>query len=496
MSTFPRINNLCCNRLLSKKAWAVYLAITVLAFVLLAGLTHRSPAGPISNGVLAQVSSEHPVYSETLANELLELMFPRSVRPSSTAAALDNPRIIERWRTVEDSVTQQTEVQLPTRMGNRPVHFAILPIESYWMIAGESDERALALLKVDRVDRLNSLLEKLGNSKQLYRSTLEKALLQRDLFHIESVFVSARLRLKEDTARLTCDRIIAQLSTIIRRQLLLTVEELAELKTEAARRSSLEDFHSSVPVSRDQNYLPVRVVADDETWWPLNFHLKYHVHYGKYRGRSFFKTYGRVPGMSHDAFRDYWHTIATKYGSTANTDNSLPKLPSGSEFLLIRTMGVIIQDGTIADSDVIEEVVIRRFLTKAMEFDPKTSDYRGTQHFQYIMDRALCLSNPDRPGLRRIADDDPAYLGFFAGAPDFQTSWNEHMTTARFNCIICHSESQYGAPTVFSLGFEEVRHPEYLFDGHPFAFPDEQSGRTRLKTEEFQTLWNAIHVDE
>jgi hypothetical protein len=98
-----------------------------------------------------------------------------------------------------------------------------------------------------------------------------------------------------------------------------------------------------------------------------------------------------------------------------------------------------------------EEVTIRRLKYATERVDYSSSDFRGTQFFQYKLSRALVRKNPASLGLRRIRDDDWQFYGFYGDVPDRGNSYSDAVTTMRGNCIACHSELFYGLNTVFSF---------------------------------------------
>jgi hypothetical protein len=156
-----------------------------------------------------------------------------------------------------------------------------------------------------------------------------------------------------------------------------------------------------------------------------------------------------VPGMEEADLFDYWAKVTRRFGMSVTVSAAVPRLPAGTQTVLLRTFGVFLDDGSYADSRIPEEVLVRIFKYSEAKLDPDTSDGLGTLHYQYKLRRHRLLRDPASLGLCRIHDTDGQFYGFFAEVPE--TSSTEHLTTMRANCISCHSEVLYGPSTIFSL---------------------------------------------
>ncbi len=471
--------------------FATLASVLVIGYYLYSGF-----ASPRNQGRSLAASNSFSQRSQTIyqndsANSIVHLMYPSKALPSGIAKVVHDPTLTTSWKSLDDTFEFHDAVQLPSLVPVVEIQFPAMPLESFGLMVVTNAERAESFMRTQVASQVQTLAGKLNSSRFLEESLLEKAFLQRDLLQTYTVFVCSLTHLKEPELIAKAKRVVSDLSPVLRK-LLLDPAELAQLENIRRQHRNISRFRQDAALDTAADYLPARVVEDDDTWWSVDFRLKYNVHYGKYRGRSFIHIYARIPGMSHQKFRELWYLTATRLGAVSNAQPGLSTLPEGSEMMLVRTMGVLAQDLTMADSGIVEEVLIRGFRTRRAEFHPTSSDFRGTVHFQYLLDRSRYLSEPQDIGLVRIHDDSPSYVGFFPCAPDVDTSMNEFLIPSRFNCINCHSETLHGTPTVFSLGFEEVTNPVHVYDGHPFASFDDPTGRIRLATDEIRTLQESI----
>jgi len=197
------------------------------------------------------------------------------------------------------------------------------------------------------------------------------------------------------------------------------------------------------------DYLPPVVFAPSANWHELPSDEEPGLHYQAYGGRNFTRVFMMVPGMGEAAFFEYWAKVTRRFGMNVTVSAAVPRLPPGTQTVLLRTFGVFLDDGSYADSRIPEEVLVRVFKYQDATLDPQTSDGLGTLHYQYKLRRDVLLKDPASLGLRRIHDADGQFYGFFAEVPEINST--EHLTTMRANCISCHSEVLYGASTIFSL---------------------------------------------
>lgn len=156
--------------------------------------------------------------------------------------------------------------------------------------------------------------------------------------------------------------------------------------------------------------------------------------------------------------------------------------------MLVRTMGILLDDMSLCDSGIIEEVLIRAFSRSEATFDRESSDFRGTYHRQYLLERHRLLSDVESLWLVRIGDNSPTYLGNYSSCPDEHVNTGEYRTLSRMNCVSCHSETYYGSSTVFSFGLKAV--PDWLaqFNDNPIVRPVGPGKRVTPISEIFRIL--------
>lgn len=241
---------------------------------------------------------------------------------------------------------------------------------------------------------------------------LEKALAQRDAVQAYGLLVSAAISELDEETRLMATRIEGSLVTLVR-SLLLTKVDYRQLRSELPKK--IPRRFSSVPSDQlADSYLPLRAIARDDSWLEIHGGPDAFRHYTSYGGRSFIKIYMRAPALANDQIEDLWRLLFRKYGRDLHVTGVDQATPVGLETMLVRTFGVFLEDGSFLDSTWPEEVTIRRLKHPAERIDAASSDFRGTQFFQYKLSRSLAVKDPASLGLRRVLDDDKQFFGFFA----------------------------------------------------------------------------------
>ena len=349
------------------------------------------------------------------------------------------------------------------------------PIESqYWWsihtpVGAEQFIRGLAL----------TLKPELSGNRQPdlpdHRAVLAKALAQRDMVHTYGLLAAAANTTSDPETRMLATR-LERLLVIVIGSLLLTENELRELRSLLPKQ--VPNRFATVPADNlSASYLPARVIAEDDSWMEIPNGGEPFRHFTSYGGRSFIKIYVRTAQLTTKQIADLWRSLFRRYGEDLHITGIDEATPPGFETLLVRTFGVFLVGGEFADSMWPEEVTIRRLKYATERVDYSSSDFRGTQFFQYKLSRSLVRENPASLGLRRIRDDDWQFYGFYGDVPDRGNSYSDTVTTMRGNCIACHSELFYGLNTVFS--FE--RNPDTA------AKPRSQS-QSGSKSEELEIL--------
>lgn len=280
-------------------------------------------------------------------------------------------------------------------------------------------------------------------------TVLEKALAQRDIVHTYGLLAAATGAAFDEETRIPAARLESLLVTIVR-SLLLTEREYLHLRSLLPKKPP--GRFSTVPGNTlADSYLPSRVIAEDDSWMEIPGGGEPFRHFASYGGRSFIKIYVRAPQLTDDQIAELWRSLFRKYGEDLHITGIEETTPAELETMLVRTFGVFLKGGSYKDSRWPEEVTIRRFKYSTERIDYSSSDFRGTQFFQYKLSRSLVSKDSASLGLRRVQDDDWQFYGFFGDVPDRGNSYSDAVTTMRGNCIACHSELFYGLNTIFSF---------------------------------------------
>jgi hypothetical protein len=438
-------------------------------------------AAALALGLSACGRTEPPPPAETLytfhreADALLGLFFPRMVRVAGHTAAYASRTAVPRFQSLDESIMNHHIASSET-ISNAPVDWDRGPdhLESSWLhritgeegcsqlLAGASDAERLAR------DFLRGPLR--------FRSVVEKAFFQRDLYQMGSLLLEASAASASDPARRALEA-IADLLVSLR----LGEDEYSELVRLRSLASGPGGTTQLNAYDLSRDYLPKRVFSADERWIEIPFAPDETRHFRSYRGRSFFKVYLSAPGWNAEKLRTYWDEIHAKFGVGTAHFGPVPRLPAGTEVLLIRSFGVHLRTGEYVDSGFPEEVILRAFRFEMPELDPGSSDYRGTYLYQYKTRRSRLFSDPSGLGLTRIRDDDPSFFGFYGDSPDETIGVPPKLTTMRNSCISCHSEMYYGIQTVFSLARARPRGNILLPRSDGLLVPASGLGRFRLR---------------
>jgi hypothetical protein len=286
------------------------------------------------------------------------------------------------------------------------------------------------------------------------RSALDVALAQRDVVQAYGLVRAATAATSDAHLKGLATKIEATLIEIARR-LLFTNEQAEKLRAALPGRIGAP-FSTVAAESLAVSYLPLRVIAEDTSWMEIQGGGAPFRHFVSYGGRSFIRVYIRSPGLRNEELQRLWRSLYRSYGKDLHITGVKEQTPAGLETMLIRTFGVFLEDGRYEDTGWPEEVILRRFKYSTDRVDPSSSDFRGTQFFQYKLDRSLLRKSPSSLGLRRVYDDDWQFYGFFGDVPDRGNSYSDAVTTMRSNCIACHSELFYGLSTIFSFERDPV----------------------------------------
>lgn len=399
----------------------------------------------------AGARSEKIYHFDDRANTLLEVFFPRRLKPTLILRSYLWPRDPPAIPDLDAVMLLSQHCELPSFVKPMELEIPADHLESYWLSLTKRNGRAETLLRLLQERKTEKVMRTLTDSDPKFRSVLEKALFQRDLFQIYGILETSVQLCEQPALR---DYGQALLREVVRLwpKTNLSSAEFEALRGAVPTRVERQHFSAEHDFDLERDYLPDRVLGPEQGWYPLPLYQEQMQHFLVYQGRSFFHIFMKTPGWNESEFQAYWRRADEALGEKMSLTGKVDPLPAGTETLLVRTFGVFLADGAYADSGFPEEVLLRIFKYDAPRLDKSTSDYRGTLAYQYKMERGALQADVSSLGLRRIRDDSPSFLGFFTEVPDSShTQFGDPLSTMRFNCILCHSTVRYGAGTVFSL---------------------------------------------
>jgi hypothetical protein len=409
----------------------------------------------LATTVVVPVAHATETRSEDTLETLREVFFPRTVQASGLTRAfrfLDDGYPFESLEAVN---RYNVEAGKSAQNSSVTIELPDFPIESPWWW-GSDDSQATIVLMRQLVPRLRDELAMRAPMLSHERTGLDKALAQRDSFHIfHLVSKIANAAKDEETRRVALE--IKRLTAMITASLAFTRREYRELVAMVPRNPdgfvAIRPGFNLVP-----NYLPLRAVADDDSWAEIPAIGRPFAHFVAHDGRNFNRVFIRIPNSPPSAVTKLWRALFAEHGLDLHAVSTTTPAPVGMETLFVRTIGVFLSDGQYVDTRWPEEVTMRIFKYPDQTLDKTTSDFRGTLFYQYKLSRAALLKNPRSLGLRRISDDAPQFAGLLGDVPTRRGAYTNGVTTMRANCIACHEELFYGVNTVFSFG----RNPAWI----------------------------------
>ncbi len=410
------------------------------------------------------------------ADRLLRLFFAAQVHPVCTSVALERVLSGERptLTVVEDSIAHHSAGIDRSTRPTFPVAIDRDVIDSFLLYDPYMVQHLPRLIEPISVE-----VEGLLAHAPRFAAPIEKALLQRDVHQMAAIILTAAGRADAPAPQRARLSALAGRLRLLLASLALSAQELSavSMATPGPGFTAINAWNLA------DDYLPARVFSEDADWYEVPYSGTPPEHFTTFGGRSFIRIFIKVPGWPAQAVQDRWDAIVAELGPRGVHNGRSGHLPAGTETLLVRSAGLLMEDGTVAASGLVEEVLMRNFRHEAHAFDPASSDLRGTHLRIYKLSRERRLAGPGC-GLRRLRDEDMSFFGFFSDAPDHRHSYNDGLTTVANNCISCHSELHYGLNTIFSLG---RRRPlpgagRVVFDG--WLERDEAPGRFRLTRQE------------
>lgn len=416
------------------------------------------------------------------------LVFPKSVLTEADTRACEFVRTGYAFKSLSEVNNYNIRAQDAIPETSHLVQLSRSPMESPFHTKIREDSGIDELL-----GGLDAILEESSaptrhHTARTKDAVIAKALAQRDLYQTFLLVSEARKRAR-DSRQTTADRILARLGDEIRATL-LDRHEYSRLIT-ARPRSLPGEYTSELKFSLGDNYLPQVVLEPDPTWLSISNRGEPFRHFVRFRGRSFVKVYMHASDATPAQLQALRQSTFDKYGTHLHITASSAPLPKDMQAVLVRTMGVMLTDGTWRDSFWPEEVIIRAFKYPQATLDLSTSDFVGTLFYQYRMSREKLLTDRKSLGLVRVRDDDRQFFGFFGDTPDLRNSYSATTTTMRENCISCHAELFYGTSTIFS--FERDPKDEMQRDENPI-WSEIGHGVYALRTEEFLALQEYLNA--
>lgn len=405
-----------------------------LIFVVTAILT-GSPAAPIYRF--------HPK-----ADRLLEILFPQVTTPVGLLAGYYPPSVT--YKSLDDVLSDYLAAEKPTARATVSVPLNHDSIESYYLSISNTQGWDALLDKSNTVSTL-ALIRSLATDRLRFVSPLEKALFQRDIVQAISFLQTATDSLKRESS-LRANAIIMQreLIQLVIDQLLLASDEWDAFQAQRPRTIDPMRYTTVNTWDVSDDYLPEAVLDTDSSWLQLPIESDATRHSQVYRGRSVIHLLLRIPGVAPREMIAWWEEVNAACGDRLLVDPCEP-VPKGTETMLIRTFRILLENGEWVDSGYPEEVLIRTFQYAHPRLDLHTSDFRGTNQYQYKLSRRMQLERPSSLGLHRIRHENPQFLGFFSEVTDPYHSLGAPLTSMRHNCINCHSPLFYGTNTMFFL---------------------------------------------
>ena len=459
--------------------------ISVQALVIVLFVLGNTPAAA-AEARSTPPDPESPIYTfDPRADELLALLYPRRVTPAFFTVAFAERGQHPSFRDLDEVYQHHLRSPRPASRPASEVDLGDDNIDSYWNLVDRDPAVAARFLEHCRQHRLRPLLEHFSGADLERASVLEKALFQRDVSLTWSLLFRAT-RQAEGELRRYGEELKAALRELVPK-LALRPEEYRRLLATLPAAVDRELFAGRLG-DRRRPYLPGRVLAPEAGWYEIPFRRRASRHFEHYGGRSFVRVWIKIPGMSEQGFADYWDRLFDIAGTNLTVTSRLPPVAAGTQTLLLRTLGVFLNDGRYADSKIPEAVLMRIMKFPRQRLDLDSADYRGTVIVSYSLQRRALFADPATLGLHRNGLDDPAFFGFFERAPDPFNSATAALTTVRNNCTNCHAELLYGASTIFSLSRRRPPDPGAAYRMGGMLEPTGEGGFYRLATAEGRAL--------
>lgn len=423
--------------------------------------------------------------SDRILSSLREFAFPLSIPSQGRTRAFEYLERGYKFRSLVEVNEFNVKGAHPVPETSYNLVLRYRPLESPFrakLRAGEGADnfvRGLAAALDDRGTHYAQPIE--PNQESLVR----KMLAQRDLFQVYGLLVVAREHAVE--SRELADQLLSRLALLIEGTL-FRFEEFRELVASRPENPP-NGFRTELRYRLSDDYFPLVALGEEPGWLDLTNRGTPFRHFTDYRARTFVRVHLRSRTMTPGQLRVLHEDLYKKYADLLHQVAVRQEVPQGLETVLVRTVGVLLRDGTFRDSTWPEEIIVRAFKYPVATLDLTTSDFSGTLLYQYKLSRERLLERPQSLGLVRVRDDESQFFGFFGDVPDPRNAYSMTTTTMRENCIGCHAELFYGLNTVFS--FERDPRLERERDDNEL-WEELGDGAYKLRTPEFVSLTSQL----
>lgn len=307
-------------------------------------------------------------------------------------------------------------------------------------------------------DRVNPLIDEFLEHKgaQLLSDPLKRAVFHHDLWAVYDHLIDQNIKRRGDLAtRHRRDILCGKLARCLSQLALSTavIEQLPDTYPLAVRSGA---FVTSHDFDSTRNYLPTGLLDDPETWVEIDFYQpKTHedisdrfvtLHTQSLQGRSYYRIFYRFP-EGRPQVADYLKLLeetGIDWKKAANegfiaTRKEAPRIPVGTEVVLLQLMMTINDQGQPVPTNVVESLQMRVFCNIDGSPKPPTNTGVGVNILDYRLKRHLLFHGLKAGGLEREPEEMPQYRvaidGLSLKAPD----WGHADKTVLFQqCVDCH----------------------------------------------------------
>jgi hypothetical protein len=326
-----------------------------------------------------------------------------------------------------------------------------------YLLSNPSHQRALRIL--------DEFLQ--GQSANLIRDPIKRAILQRDLWAVFDWSVERRPEQATGAAyELEKRELETRLAEVLRR-IALSPDELAALPDNYAQAVASGEFAREYdPAHVDRVFLPPNLFEPHGPWVeledpgnpePVNFQ-----HFSDHSARSSFLVFLRLPGgrtATFDYLRVLWDfpgpwVLKPATGTQPRVLNpDAPQFPVGTEVALVRQLTLFDNQGRMVNSPITESLQIRVYREIRSSERPsalhQSVERSGQDFYEIELSRPLLFAGK-AGGLRAVRRDEEQFPTFGSFGPDTGPP-EQYVTLDRLGpvlnrCTMCHQ-----GPGIYSL---------------------------------------------